>query len=251
MTPPNARTKASEIILELGEFLSGRAVADGFTLQRLKRVATESMYADASEAYAALGMIAALQWNDAETDSNFLNAIRLDNEYTVHMNYGTSLQLLGRYADAAEQMRIGFELAPTDLSSLRAAIRINLAAGEIGAAEILCERLARLTPDRESEEIPLVSKVAQALEVNGFPLESIKKCHRVAVDLLRERKIWSSSLTSEVDTDDNIVFFILGLAGDKKDIEALDEELGARLFESVADFNPAKYWVGFGEAGQP
>lgn len=245
MTSVQPRTKVSEIIKELSPYLKGDKIATEFTLRRFKQVAVEGMVADASESYAALGMLATLSWDEEMVDSNFSNAIRLDNDYTVHMNYATCLQILGRFLDAASQVKQACDIAPTDFLALRRGITLSVMGGDIETATLLRDRLARLGPNQDFAELELMEKLSKVLDAGKCSLQVIRDCNTIALELLRENKMWSNSLHSEVDLEDRIIFFTLGVKGTAEEIEQLDVELGTRLFDRVPEFNPSRYWVGF------
>lgn len=248
MIAPQRQTKAAEIIDQIKPYLTRDAVANTFELKRYKQILTTCMGVDASECYAALGMIAAIEWDEKALDYNFSNAIRLDSEYTVHMNYATCLQIVGRYVDAWNQVKIACELAPTDFFSIRHAITLNILLGDIESAKSMSEHLHRLGGGKSFAEVSLVDSVFRVIKEENLSLDLVRACNKEAIAVLREHRLWSYAIDVEADTDDNAVFVVLRVNAEQDIVEMLDLELGARLFDKVEDFNPALYWVGYEKA---
>lgn len=214
-------------------------------LAKYKRDLQASMQADASEAYAGLGMIAGLEWDEKTMRQCFENAIRLDDEYTAHANYAVALHRLGFIADAAHHYRIAYDLAPTDIEAASNAVMATYVEGDIESVITLGKRLHNLSPHELNFELESAAKILRLFKETGTDPGLIARCNKVAFDVLREHQARSKVISTEIDMEDQIVFSMIEVKAPNAEIDRLDEVLGMRLYETVKDYDPNRYWVGY------
>lgn len=245
MTFARPATKASQVILELSRHLHDDAPLSELVLARYKRDLHASMQADASEAYAGLGMIAGIEWDENTMRQCFENAIRLDDEFTAHANYAVALHRLGFVAEAAHQYRIAYDLAPTDIEAALNAVMATYIAGELNLAVTLGKRLQNLSPSKLGFELATAEKILRLFGKTSTDPELMQRCNKVAFDVLREHRVRSKSVATEIDMEDQIVFTMIEVKASNAEIDHLDEILGGRLYNDVEDYDPHRYWVGY------
>jgi tetratricopeptide (TPR) repeat protein len=245
MTFARPATKASQVILELSRYLEDDVIPSEFALAKYKRDLQLSMQADASEAYAGLGMIAGIEWDEKTMRQCFQNAIRLDDEFTAHANYAVALNRLGFVVDAAEQYRIAYELAPTDIEAALNAVMATYMAGELDAAVTLGKRLQNLVPNKFDFELRTAAQILHLFTETGTDAGLIQRCNKVAFDVLREHQVRSKSIATEIDMEDQIVFSMIEVRASNAEVDHLDEVLAMKLYDTVSDYNPNRYWVGY------
>jgi len=210
----------------------------------------DSMKADASEAYAGLGMIAGIEWDIDGVYDNFRNAIRLDDEFTVHANYGVTLSRVGRIKDAAEQYRIAYNMAPTDIRSLTNAFMASIMSGELGVAVELGVRINHLSPGKEIPELESATGALEILNKAGFDDSLAQRCAAIAFEVLVESRKRSRGMTTELDKEDQAIFCSIEVEAEHDEVLRLDEVLSERLFGSIDNYNPSLFWVGYSTAGE-
>lgn len=241
-----AKTKAKEAISQIAALLqSGDELSDEFSLRRIRRELMASMKSDASMAYAGLGMLETLLWNADEAEANFRKAIQLDSEFTVHSNYAISLGRLGKLSAAAEQARLAADYAPTDVRAVERAAHYSMLAGELEDSSRWADRLSNLTPNSKHEESLAVHSIRAVFEKTGFDEVTMQQCNSVAFSLLASNRVIVNTMSTEADIEDGIALFTLEINASDADAERLDQKLGTLLFDTVPDFDPSKYWVGY------
>lgn len=245
MTFARPATKASQVMLELSRHLQDDEPLSELVLARYKRDLNASMQADASEAYAGLGMIAGIEWDEKTMRQCFENAIKLDDEFTAHANFAVALHRLGFMADAAHQYRIAYELAPTDVEAALNAVMATYIAGELNLAIALGKRLQNLACSKLDFELESAKKILRLFAETSTDPGLMQRCNKVAFDVLREHRVRSKSVSTEIDMEDQIVFTMIEVKTSNAEVDQLDEILGNRLYSDVEDYDPNRYWVGY------
>lgn len=245
---PIPKTKAEEIRIQINPFLESRTLPDEFTLNRFKRDIEMAKSVDAVNAYLALGTLAVLEWDEELLDLSYQNTIRLDASSETYEQYATSLQMLGKYPEAAMNARLASEKNPTDLTCLRRAISYSFIAGEIMMAEQLCDKYALRAPGSPLDRSTQIRHANIALRSSNTTEEVVKKCNAVAFQMLREKQIAFRRIRYESDLQDSLVMLFIEIIFDEAGVSALDRELGDRLFDEVEEFHPGKYWIGLVQA---
>lgn len=220
---------------------------DEIGLKRLKVDAEKLMHADAVKAHTILGGIAAVQFKDEELDRHHRAAIRIADESVSHGNYAISLQFAHRREEAADEAVIAADCDPLDKDAAIRAVKFLSIAGRIGEAmarlTVYCKRNSEEPPE-ELENLPSVARILKRYDI---PDEEVRLCQREAFNLLRERRIRSTSVmisTDEGDADESVNFSIF-IDAPIETIIQLDEELGNRIFEAHPNLHLERFWLGF------
>jgi hypothetical protein len=242
---PVPKTKAEEIMQQLEPFMDQVVKLDAFTLQRLKREAIQNRATDPWASSVAVGMIGVLEWDEHAVEKSFQNALSMRSDEQTRTHYATSLQLIGKYVEAASQARLASEMAPTNLSLLSRAISYSLTAGLLTMAAELVHQYNLRSPGRPYETGFVIDQANEILRSQEINETLVVECNRIAFEILRTKKVAFSSTQFEADSQDGYIMHYIILDEPLEVVEELDIELGIRLFDSVSEFNPDKYWVGF------
>lgn len=243
-----AKSKAAEVSEVLAEVLrqldaNGRE-PDQFTLARMKRDASSAISADPEHAYMALGIIAALEWDEVLIHKYFNKLIDITTNPIVHTNYSVALQKIGRHSLAAVQACLTSELVPTDLNALREAIDAANYAGKFEAAQALCVKLESRALHLDAKDLQ-IADVCEILKVNDISQNYTESSNAIAYDLLREKRIRAVFCDIKVDLDDQMIFSHILINLPFEQVYELDRQLARRLIDELPDFSSSPYWIGF------
>ncbi len=249
MIAPIAKSKAVEVLEGIIEIYAGLLTANGdepdqFTLARMKRDANSAIGVDRVNSCMALGLIAALEWDEASVHKYFKSLIGTTTSAMVHANYGSALQFIGRQTMAAVQFCIASELEPTDLNALREAITATKYAGQFEAAQVLCAKLKLLSP-ADADQFWQIADVYQVLKANNISQSYIEKYNAIADAFVQEKKIRIPFWEISVDLEDQIVFSKMLINLPFEQVYELDDQLAHRLIAELPDFSSSPYWIGF------
>lgn len=242
---PVPLTKIQDALDKLAPYMDQRLPIDEMTLRRIKGEVERNMGVDPYLGSVVLGNIAILQWDLEEFEAQYRNALRLSNGAQSHYYYALALQLVGRFYEASEYARSASELAPTDLGILRDAILFTFYSGQFTLAATLCESYNMRSPMQPYPDEDAIESARQTVIKAGLDEAMLVECNRIAFDLLREKKSPYSSTSVESDIRDGLVMFYIKLDRSIEFVDELDQELGERLFDRVANFDPSKYWIGY------
>ncbi len=243
MIVPIAKSKASDVLDTLEQFIANGSEPDAFTLARIKRDANSSINSDPANAYTALGFAAAFEWDEAQVHQCFQRALKVKASAIIHANYGMALQALDCNILAVEQICLASTLEPTNLSFLKAAIDTTISTGQFKQARTLLATLALRDREPHSECV-MINDICQVLEARDIGQDHTEKCNAIAYAFLRERKIRTASFEFSADLDDRIVFFKILIDLPFDQVYELDDQLGRRLADEMPDFSPSAYWLG-------
>jgi hypothetical protein len=248
MTAAIAKSKATEVLEVLVEVL-GQLTTNGiepgqFVLAGMKRDAKSAISAAPEHAFIALGIIAAMEWDEALVHKYFNNSIAIAANPIVHSNYTAALQLIGRHSLAAAQACEASELAPTDLTMLKEAIDAATHAGKFEDAQALCVKLESraLHLDAKYSQIADACRILKAKNTNPNYTEN---CNIIAYALLQENRIRSPEWQLNVDLDDQMIFSYILIDLPFEQVYELDRQLARRLIDELPDILPSSYWIGF------
>lgn len=245
MTVAIPRTKAVELVSQLSQLCQAQDPIDEITSRRLRREIEQSKGVDARNAFIARGMLAMLEWDLPGIHSSFEAALPLGDATTALESYATCLQMIGDYANAANIIQRAYDRARTDLRLLRKAINFCYLAAHFSCAKELCDMYDKLCPSEPHPEGRSIEQALEVLEMGGLNEQLAAQCNRIAFDLLRERQVVFLETSSEGDLLDGIMLMDIIVKADQQTVELLDAELGERLFDEVAGYNPSCYWIGY------
>lgn len=245
MTAAIPLTKAQELAVQLTDWCTAQVRLDQLTSQRLKREIEKSRAVDAENAYIARGLLAILEWDMQSVHASFEAALRLNDQSSTLDQYATGLQWLGDYPAAADLIERAYARSRMDLSYLLKAINFSFLAGRFTRAKELVDMYDRLSPSELHTERNSIQQAVRLVQTGKITEALAEQCNRIAFDLLRERQISFNQTSSEADEVDETMFMNIVVAADEQVIDELDMELGERLFDQVAGYNPNTYWVGY------
>ncbi len=239
-----AKSKAADVFDMLAQAAANRDQPSAFTLARMKRDAKSALNSDVASAYTALGIIAALEWDEAAVHQYFKNLLQLNivPEADVRTNYGSTLQLIARPDLALEQMCQASALEPTNLSRIEDAIKAAMLACQFETAQTLCAKMALC--GKSSVNIFQLADICKVLQSNNITQAHTEQCSAIAFSFLRERKIRAPAFNARADLEDNIGFFKIPLNLPFEEIYELDDQLARYLIQEVPDFSPSAFWLG-------
>jgi hypothetical protein len=244
MSAAIAKSEAIEVFEVFRQLDANGREPDQFTLVRMKRDANGASSADPIYANMALGIIAALEWDEALVHKYFNNSLGITINPTVHSNYASALQLIGNRSLAATHACLASELAPTDLDALRRAIDSTSNAGKFQDAQALCEKLAVRTPHLTTE-YSQIADASQLLKANNISQNYTENHNAIAYAFLQEKRIRSPGWEFKVDLDDEMIFFRILIELPFEQVYELDSQLARRLIDELPDFSSSPYWIGF------
>jgi tetratricopeptide (TPR) repeat protein len=242
---PVPKTKIQEILEEIQPYLDLTSRLDTFTLQRYKRDVHKYLGADYWAGYVALAQIGLLEWDDNAILENFAKAIALQKTSLTYDLYANALQMTGRFAEALDVAVIASDLEPQNLTLLSNAIQYAHNAGKIAMAHELVEVYRQRSPTREHSDASVISDTAYVLATCGMSETLMQNCIRLAFDVLRKHQVSYSALRHLVDLDECYLMYYIDIDAPGEQVEALDAELGQRLFDEVAEFDPNRFWIGY------
>jgi tetratricopeptide (TPR) repeat protein len=237
--------KVVEIIKALQPYMDQRLELDQFTLQRYKRDIRDNIMVDPWSGYLALGMIAVLEGDDDALDAAYGNALAISNDSLTHANYANALQIVGRFNEAFEHSVIASDKDPTNLTQLEQAINFSRHAGRFTVGKELIQRYSLRAPGKSLKSEGLIMDALSIFENSDLSEDTVSKCNHIAFALLRRHKIHYFSTKLRTDTQDNYLMFYIYVFATDEQVAKLDEELGIELFDSVPEYHPDRYWVGF------
>lgn len=245
MTAAIPRTDAEELAIQLSRMCEAQTRIDQLTSQRLKRDIEKAKARDAKNAFVARGLLALLEWDLPGIRSSFEAALPLGGMTETLEQYATTLQMIGDYPGACDQIEKAFSRSRTDLQVVNKTINFSFLAGRYTRAREVCDMYDLLRPTDPHEERLSIEQAIAVLKISGGSEAMVEECNRIAFELLRERRVVFNETTSEADELDGMLFLTISVCADEALVEELDAELGERLFDRVEGYNPNRYWVGY------
>jgi hypothetical protein len=232
---PAPQLAANKVLDDISSFAAKRIAPDAFTYKRLEREAKSSLQQDASVAYTALGALNAVSGKEELMHKYHKMAIDCRDDFLSRNNYATSLQLMSRLSEAAEQCRLLVSKDAGNLKSLVNAINYTWQSGEISKAASLTNMYNKLVPNDHDKYQNLMSanNLQQKLEITD---EQVSHLTRIACDYLRKHgiPIIGGELGIDADTDYETLSLSLLLDMPNQDIWAHNR----KLFEIMMDEVP-------------
>jgi tetratricopeptide (TPR) repeat protein len=216
-----------------------QGIPDELEIRRLERDAAALLKADPLAAHQILGGIAALRWEVERMRSHHEAALRYRPTAQVYRNYATSLQLVGMFPDAANNIRIASEKQPENLTLLHTAGSFALWAGNVTEALQLELELEKRNPDHVSGTTKALKSLLGVMERHSIRERDVQDAWNLAFELLREKKQRFSHIGMEVDDDQDAAFLTIHPEASTKEVLALDKELGRRFADRFPDLSSA------------
>jgi hypothetical protein len=238
-------TKVEELINLLLPYMDQKEQLDVFTLQKYKREARQNLAAYPWAGYVALGMIAVLEWDERTHEESFRNAMALRNNAETHHDYATTLQLFGKYEQAADEAIVASQMEPENLTYLGEAIVYSLNAGRLARAKALVDTFHLRNPRERHRDESILADAIGLLDENGTTEDVVTNCNRIAFEVLRKNRVPFQQTRLEADLQHVCLMYHIYVNVCSDELARLDDELSASLFENEPDFRPDKYWVGF------
>lgn len=245
MHAPATKTKIEEILTELEPYLDLAKRVDAFTVQRWRREILKNMSVYPWAGYVALARLALIQWDLQGIHENFKKAINIADSAETRFIYANSLQLLGEYAAAAEQVLIASDRDPANLTILGHAIEYCQNAGRYSMATELIKKFAQRSPSKPHRDEEVITNTNAVIQANGISEDVVQRCNAIAFEVLRKHEVTFLRTRTIADTDEMFVMNYIDVPLDQDAVDRLDEELGVALFDNIPEFDPNRYWIGF------
>lgn len=200
---------ASKVLSDISTFATKHITPDAFTYKRLEREAKSSIQQDASLAYTALGALNAVSGDEELMLKYHKMAIDCRDDFLSRINFATSLQLMGRLHDAAEQARLLASRDTGNLEPLVDAINYTWQSGEISKAVSLTNMYFKLVPS-DADKYQNVMNAANLQQKLGITDEQISLLARIVCDYVRQHKI--PLMGGELGIDANTDYETLSLS---------------------------------------
>ncbi|WP_186057644.1 hypothetical protein [Burkholderia gladioli] len=236
MISPVPQSKAHEAFQQLVRLRADGGEMDPFTRARFEKAANESVVVDPVSAYQVLGILAAIQWDADKVREFFKLAIDAGGGAPVVANYGRALRDMNFLDEAADYVEQAAESEPERLTFLKEAISSRLCSGNWDRALKLIDTLSKRVPALDDDHIRAIHLIELARSI-GLRDETVHRSIAVAVDLLREEKIFLVGVADDIDdiSDDSAVYYDLYVSTSHERAQELDDMLTPRLFEKVED----------------
>jgi hypothetical protein len=238
-------TKVEEIINLLLPYMDQKQQLDVFTMQKYKREARQNLGTFPSAGHMALGMIAVLEWDEQVHEESYRNALGLRNDAATHNSFANTLQLLGKYDQAAVEACLASEMEPENLTYLEDAILYSLNAGRFSRARSLVDTFDLRNPREPHRDRAILDDALTVLEATGTTEDVVVDCNSIAFEVLRRNRVPFFRTRLEADLIDECVMYHIYVSVSAEELARLDDDLSANLFDRVSDFRPDDYWVGF------
>ena len=180
--------KVSELADQVAQ-IGQNAVVDEFALRRISADARKLMSADAANAHAVLGRLAALQWNVDGLKRHYRSAISLGDPVLSRWDYSTALFLVGEVGESYEVARDAWQRAPDNLPLLDNLITSALHVARFGEAREFCDRRRKLAPKGEPLLAGAISELVKAVRQGEFSEEGAQRALRSADSVRSEARI--------------------------------------------------------------
>lgn len=216
-------------------------IPDELEMHRLERDANRLMKADPGKAHQLLGGIAAIRWDVDAMHSHHQTALKYVSTASAHRNYATSLQLVGLFQEAADQVGIASEKQPENLTYLRTASSFALWAGLPRKALSFEVQLARRNPDQSPADRPvaLIEELLALMERQGISETDLQSAMGLTFQFLRERKLRFTHVGMSPDEDQDAAFFVIHVDLAAKEVLIEDAVLGRRFAEQMPQLSSA------------
>lgn len=186
--------KASELADRVAQ-IGQEAVIDEFALRRIAADARKLMPADAANAHAVLGRVAALQWDVEGLRRHYRSAISLGDPALSRWDYSTSLFLVGEVKESYEIAHDAWQKAPDNLSLLDDLIASALHVARFGEAQALGDRRRKLAPNRDLPLAGVITELAKAVRRGEFSEDGARQALQSADTIRSEARVRPSTMT--------------------------------------------------------
>lgn len=234
-TPLPAISRCKERIDAL---LNTRAMPTEFELRSLRRDIERTLSTDPKAGYMALGLVAAIEKNEAAVLESFRIAAQYGENMEYIANLAIALRRLEKVAESANAINSAVDADSTNPKLVRHAMRINMEAGNLKLAEACDCRLRTLVPDAEKGHAPMTHIINHLLQRLGVPEAEASTLFQLASTLLAERGLSRAGSQFFLDEDqgDESVMMALEVAGiDPETAVALETELADRMLDAWTD----------------
>jgi hypothetical protein len=202
MATGQAKTKAEELmfaIMALGESRS----APSLDIARLKQQAQMLRSSDLYGASLALGMLAALEFDESEMRKNHDLAQKLRPEhFYTHRNFAASLVRLNHYAEARASAIRAYEVAPSSVDAIDYAMGLCVATGHFADAVQLLEARNKLGPTEPCVYEDIVRLGDTYLKLHGVSVGEIETLQSICLSVLRESAVHASWIEPRLMADE-------------------------------------------------
>ncbi len=231
-------SKAKDLVLELNRLRFEDAIPE-FTFRRLRREAEALKEADRSDAFEALGMIAALEKDIKGVRQEFGKALAYSGyAEKALLNYATSLSFLGFLTESVKIRGKLHDSFRSHTGFLMDFLFDNYVTGRFHKARDLIAELKKIQPEEILPYEGMIVSCSRFISVRDISERRMEEMTEHVEDFLHERNILHKGVFFEVQTDEESSF----LAGMVPLPLGVDEivDLNFEFAEGYRDLAPPK-----------
>lgn len=246
MPAPQPQTIAADLFKQLELLFEADKSISEFDRARFKRSVDALMRVDASQAYAALAGLHAIEWDSKGAREHVQTCLRLGPSSLNYANAAVTLRQIGLMREACDFALTAAKSLPLSADMQEKVISLCLASGRLKQAiAIFDDATSRgITLDVETLDLSALRAISDAPDFDQDRLEREVEC---AYQVLRENKIrpqlWSIDEVADPDGGSTVVF-VVGFHGQPSEEIALDSQLAVLLAEDP-EWDPTRLSVEF------